>query len=205
MKIVQIKGSNGSGKTTIVKQLISYSYGEEIIPGDKGEASLTHLRDLGWIVIGEYGKDSKMGGCDLIHTVAAVKDGLWKAYDLAREVDAFGIVFEGMMISTIKSTFYNFLLEMKDTDIGIEPLFVILRASPEGCLKRLKGRGTMKADLKVDNIRAKCENVVRHAQTYDQKYVRVIDVDAIPRRLMLAAFLDEVGDDRALWFEDEQV
>ena len=192
MKIVQIKGANGSGKTTIVKQLIKYSANTRLLKISKTQTVFaTALDDIGWVALGKYPEDSKMGGCDNFKTIEEVKRGIRMAVN-ARP-DAW-IVFEGMMISTIKSTFYDLLLHIERARPKIHPLFVILNATPQGCLNRLAGRGTMKSNLKVENIENKCKMVVRHAKTYDQKYVRWIDVETTPMERMGLEFLRAVDD-----------
>ena len=196
MKIVQIKGSNGSGKTTIVKQMLAlepdpiYGMWDHI-----GKYYATIMPTIGWVAVGEYDLDRKMGGCDGLSSVQLIKDAILDCMAEFIEYDGmFGIVFEGMMISTIKSTFYDFLLSLETP--YIEPLFVILAASPKGCIERIRNRGTMRKNLNHDNIRSKCELVMRHAKTYDQKYVRYIDVDNTEERDMLKAFAGRVGDYR---------
>ena len=198
-KIVQIKGSNGSGKTTIVKQLIRLSSDVHLLEakGFGGKTVATIMDDLGWIAIGGYPEESAMGGCDRIRTIDNIKWAIDEAYDHS---PGYWIVFEGMMVSTIKSTFYQFLLDMRqrsraDWMEDIDPLFVILRTTAERCVERIEGRGTKRAGLKVDNVRAKCEMVVRHAKTYDQAYVRWLDVDDVPLDRMVWEFLDLVGED----------
>lgn len=186
MKIIQIKGANGSGKTTIAKQLIAC--GEHVLVRltKQGKPYATILPDLGWIVIGHYDPASKMGGCDNMPNIASIKFAIRNC--LALYPNYYGIVFEGMMISTIKSTFYEYLLGLEKKN-GIEPLFVILDTTTDSCLKRISGRGTMKPNLKVENIASKVESIKRHALTYDQKYVRWIDVDKVKPYDMLSTFL----------------
>ena len=194
MKIVQIKGANGSGKTTIIKQLLSYSANTKVLKISKTQTVFgTAMDDIGWIVLGKYPEDSKMGGCDNFKTIDEVKRGIRLA--MQARPDSW-VVFEGMMISTIKSTFYDELLRLeKAYPKNVHPLFVILQATPQGCLNRLSGRGTMKSNLKVENIENKCEMVIRHAQTYDPKYVRWIDVESTPLERMGLEFLKAVDDE----------
>jgi deoxyadenosine/deoxycytidine kinase len=192
MKIVQIKGANGSGKTTIAKQLINYSANTKALKLAKTrKVFATALDDIGWVILGKYPEDSKMGGCDNFKTIEEVKRGIRVA--IQARPDAW-VMFEGMMISTIKSTFYDMLLQIEEARPKIHPLFVILNATPQGCLNRLAGRGTMKSNLKVENIENKCKQVIRHAKTYDQKYVRWIDVETTPLERMGLEFLRAVDD-----------
>ena len=198
MKIVQIKGSNGSGKTTIVKQMLVLEPDPIYVEWSDGTCFATLMPEVGWVAIGKYSLDKKMGGCDGMKTVQLIKEAILDAWAVAVNFERvtgrnmFGVVFEGMMISTIKSTFYDFLLSLEIP--SIEPLFIILRASFEGCIDRIRNRGTMRKNLNHDNIRGKCELVVHHAETYDQKYVRYIDVDNTPEEDMLKAFAGRVGD-----------
>lgn len=191
MIIAQIKGSNGSGKTTIVKQLLSHS--DVISVHNEDAGCLTVAEDLGWVVVGKYSMDKAMGGCDTVSSgVEGIKSLIYGAMEYCvGRLDMYGIVFEGMMISTIKSTFYNYVLRWQPL---FTPRFVILQATLEGCLERIRGRGTMKSNLNHDNIRNKCEMVIRHAMTYDPQYVRWIDVEHIPVEQMLPEFLKAVDD-----------
>jgi len=184
MKVVQIKGSNGSGKSTIPLQMVAASCDIEV------EQWNTVLHDFGWVLVGHYDLSTRTSnGCDSIRTVSDVKLAIMDAIDNHPD---FNILFEGMMISTIKSTFYNFLLEL-EVSHNIKPMFVILNASVEGCLERIADRKSSRPrGINVDNITHKCESIVRHAESYNQTYVRWIDVDSVARDDMLYEFLSAV-------------
>ena len=202
MKIVPIKGSNGSGKTTIVKQLIQISSDvNELKLKSTGDIFATAMDDIGWLAIGSYPKDKKMGGCDKFPrpgTISLIKDAI--RISMKARPD-FWIVFEGMMISTIKSTFYDYLLMLEKSE-GITPLFVILNATVQGCMSRLGDRGTARSNRSklVENVGSKCELVVRHARTYNPKYVRWLDIENMPVDRMALEFIKAVDD---VTLEDE--
>lgn len=65
-KVVQIKGSNGSGKTTIVKQLIALSNEARTLTWHslRNKVYATIMPDIGWVALGNYPADKPMGGCD---------------------------------------------------------------------------------------------------------------------------------------------
>lgn len=200
LKLVQIKGSNGSGKTTIVKQLLALDVydGDPYLRGDDGTILVTVNPNVGWAAIGPYYDDKPMGGCDKLKSIQQIKDAIEFAIQWCQSKDCmFGVVFEGMMISTIKSTFYEFAAAMQ-REHGVEIFFVILRASLEGCLERIEARGTRRSNLNLEKINKKCVSILRHAGTYDQRYVRYIDVDAIPVEAMISEFLVAVGDEELL-------
>lgn len=199
-KIVQIKGSNGSGKTTLIKQLGELSDEWTYLEWPDGMVYATVFDNIRWVAIGKYDPEARMGGCDGLPSVDLIKRAI---LETLKQYPGFWIVFEGMMISTIKSTFYNFLLDIHNKHAEIEPLFVILKSTTEGCLKRIQGRGSMKPNINVDNVAGKCELVIKHAKDYDPALVRWINVDPDPTYVnvpgtpiedMLGCFLWEVQD-----------
>lgn len=194
IKIIQIKGSNGTGKTTLVKLIGAWSETWTHLQWPDNTIYATVFDDCRYVAIGKYEPDKAMGGCDLMPSIDAIKRAI---KDVRHQYPGHWIVFEGMMISTIKSTFYDFLLKMRVPG-KVEPLFVILKSSPEQCVKRIQGRGTMKPGLKVDNIAQKCEMVVRHAKEYDPTLVRWIKVDEYDLDTILGDFLWQVYDEELI-------
>ena len=82
------------------------------------------LRNVGWILIGQYSLDKPSGGTDVYPTnVEPIKDAITLAIPVVDEMscEVFGILFEGMMISTIKTTFYNHLLELEIVQLHDQP------------------------------------------------------------------------------------
>lgn len=156
-----------------------------------GRVYATAMDDIGWAAIGRYPEQGKMGGCDLMKSVEEIKAAINWTMNARPH---YWIVFEGMMISTIKSTFYDYLLGLRAIDRHVMPLFVILKTTPEACYERILGRGTMKQGLNMDNVSSKLEGILRHAQTYDQRYVRYLNVDTLRIDGMLPWFLWTVGD-----------
>ena len=192
--IIQVKGSNGSGKTSLVLDLGKLSENWTWLQTPDGLTYATVFDDINWVAIGKYDPNAKMGGCDLMPSVESMKQAI---LDVMKHYPDYWIVFEGMMISTIKSTFYEFLLDLEARGKA-QALFVILKSTVDGCLERIAGRGTMKKDLKRGNIYTKCELVIRHAKEYDPAHVRWIDVETTNKESMMPCFLWEVGDDQLI-------
>jgi hypothetical protein len=163
----------------------------EELSAKKNWVYATAMHDIGWAAIGRYPPMSKMGGCDLMKSVDEIKTAI--LWTLGEHPDYY-VVFEGMMVSTIKTTFYNYLMELRYRHPQIHPRFVILKTSLDGCVNRIIGRGTMKPGLNTANIYNKAQSILAHAKTYDQKYVRYIDVESLELEEMLPAFLKAVND-----------
>lgn len=191
--VVQIKGTNGSGKTTIARQLIALSkekwYMTEPTKTGKQRVLATVLYDLQWVVLGNYPEDSKMGGCDGLKTIDIMKGIITRALE---EYPGYWILFEGMMISTLKDTFYLWLKEL-----DVEPVFVFLITNTQSCLDRINSRGT-NSIKNPQNIDDKNRRIAMHADYYDPKMVAKLYVDRIDREAMLSRFLDAIGDERTL-------
>jgi len=206
IKVVMGRGSNASGKTTIAKDLIvmssdveTWSWNAPLFDGDVDKypsVYATVMKDIGWAVVGAYSSDKKMGGCDVLggcHTV-------WKVQRAVADIlndrgNLKGIYYEGMMISTITSTFYDFMMDLKQ--YNVDPYFVIFRTTVEGCINRIKSRGTMKPNLNIENIANKCELAIRSGKRLEQLGgipVKWIDVEYIPKDMMLLAFLHAIGE-----------
>lgn len=95
MKIIQIRGSNGAGKTTIVKQFCERNNLEIKSINIKGRETFISTNDKGNIVVlGRY--DKKTGGCDLYaNTDHVLSTIMWVIINLKPQI----IVFEGMIYS----------------------------------------------------------------------------------------------------------
>lgn len=186
--VVQVKGANGSGKTTIARQLIGLSgdvsevYSQDIFKGKKPYATL--LADIGWVVIGSYPAGGKSGGADLIHYMDDLLLSLYKAYTTYPD---YWVLVEGAMISTTMTT-YNFLREN-----NMNPMVVILNTTMEGCLRRLETR-------KGDGVKLKPEDFTQLApkldripkQKHQPEHVRQMYVDRLPLEDMVYEFLAAV-------------
>ena len=192
--IAQIKGANGSGKTTIMKQLIDLAGDCYYLLRDdynlydlKGKPYATVLYNLKWIIMGHYPKTAKGGGCDNIHKVdhmKAILDDLHASYS-----PNYSIVFEGAMISSTMTLYYH-IRDMHD----VTARAVLLRASLEGCIRRLEHRKGIKLTLdSFNHVEDKCLRIFRQDHLYIANHIRSIDVDNIAEEEMVYEFLDVVG------------
>lgn len=192
-KIVQVKGANGSGKTTIARQLIALSsnptevYSQDVMKGRKPYATL--LPDLGWVVIGSYPAGGKSGGCDTINQMDDVMMAIQVA---AFTYDKHWILFEGAMIATTM-TCYNFMLKVQ-ADLMFEPAVVILYTTMDGCLRRLekrKGDGVKLTPEMFTQLAPKLDRIPK--QKHQPEHVYRMDVDQLSEGDMVYEFLSVIG------------
>lgn len=193
-KIVQIKGANASGKTTICKQLQALEPSRNLLiesasakPGFlKGKPYATLLPSLKLALVGEYPVTAKGGGCDLIHTMDELKGILDK---LVAEYPQYSIVFEGVMISTTLTT-YGWMQQYT----GLEPLVVMLMSDLDGAIRRLSQRRgeTVTADM-FTQLQPKVERMQTAIKRHSPEHLRFIYVDQIPLEDMVWEFLAAIG------------
>jgi hypothetical protein len=144
MQVLNIRGTTGSGKTTIVRNLIHIADMKQLISiseGVKGHLLHFHQKpDVPCIVIGEYKKDSNFGGVDAIAKISYVEPAIWRALEIAPVV-----VFEGLLISHSYDRWKNFSdellgkqVDLKEADHGMMWCFTLPKLREN--LKRLKKR-----------------------------------------------------------------
>lgn len=193
MKVVQIKGANAAGKTTIMRDLQALSNNVEVLSWPNGLAFATVLHDLKFILIGEYKATSRMGGMDEIPTAIEVRTAILQSLRMYPKYRA--VIVEGMLLSTTKYAYYNLQLWLKKTK-GYMPYIVCLSSTVKATLKRLEARGaTREGGVKVANIKDKIDRVNNYGRDYKQKYVRWMYVDKIAREDMLEEFLKAIEEE----------
>ena len=121
-KVINIRGTSGSGKTQLVRDIME-RYG---IYKDFGKQGL--LLNNGTAVVGKY--NNPCGGCDTLKDQAEIMETINFFYN-----QGFHIIFEGLMISTIHSTWVKFAEKFA------ENFYVIYLDTPlENCLQNVLER-----------------------------------------------------------------
>lgn len=190
VRVVNIKGPTGSGKSTIVKQMIDNDT-YFMLDGKKPYATV--FPNIQWAAVGSYKADGAptSNGCDYVGKVDLIKEYIGNILD---ELPGYDVVFEGAMISTIISTYYQYLLYLQKRD-KVRPGFVLLQTSPDKCLERMAGRGSLRPGIDMERLATRCETVVNNAiKHYDPKYIRILKVDEVQQEDMLKTFLQLVVD-----------
>lgn len=143
--IFNIRGTSGSGKTTLVKKLIH----ELGIQENLGKLGL--VLNGGIAVVGKY--DNPCGGCDTMKQQQDIMEAIKKFHQ-----DGYHVVFEGLMISTVHSTWVEFSLAFSNYHV------VYLNTPLEQCLANIQTRrvasGKTYKPLNVENISGKHKSIL---------------------------------------------
>lgn len=151
MKIIQIRGSNGAGKTTIVRQFVQRNNLEIKKVNIKGKETCISTNKNGSIVVlGRY--DKKTGGCDLYdNTEHVLNTIMWTMINLKPKI----IVFEGM----IYSLSYKFASKVSDfvKKYNYQYIAISLYTNPDVVFERIykrNGGKPIKENLILDKIKS---------------------------------------------------
>lgn len=189
--LVNIRGCNGSGKSTIPMSMMNdpKMFVQELSGSDgKKISSLTVFPSYGWVALGTY--FNKTGGLDTLKNNAVTRMTLYAALDLFPEYD---VLMEGIMASTIRSTYIDLFHEIEDTYKGLKVLIVSLLPPVEVAISRVYKRNGGKP-IKEDAVRGKWETVERNAKYFAYAGFDSIRVNSakVKKSQMLSAFLKTV-------------
>lgn len=190
--IVNIRGCNGSGKSTIPMSMMEVDPEFEIVKlgvsktGKPCAPALTIFPKLGWIALGTY--FNKTGGMDTYKTNADTVLALMYALKNYPEYD---IVMEGVIASTIKSTYAELFRELEED--GHQVLIMAFVPPLKVCLERIQQRNGGKP-IDEELVASKWRSVISGVE-----YFRKAGLDCIPidtskcsKKSMLKNFLKTV-------------
>jgi gluconate kinase len=148
--IINLRGTNGSGKSTVARALLAgrepIDLAPYVTPGGEKRAVLGHrVPSLNLIVVGPY--RTVCGGCDAIKTQDLVCESVRMAAGMARHV-----FFEGVIVSTLFTRYLELSRELG----GLT--WAYLDTPPDVCLRRIQERNGGKA-IKVDLVMAKTRSI----------------------------------------------
>ena len=189
--LVNIRGCNGSGKSTIPMSMMDDPdmFVQELIGSDgKKISSLTVFPSYGWVALGTY--FNKTGGLDTLRNNEVTKQTLYSAISLFPEYD---ILMEGIMASTIRSTYIDLFSEVQKAYPDIQVLILSLLPPVEVALSRVYERNGGKP-IKEDAVRGKWSTVERNVKYFADAGFDSIRVDSsrVRKSHMLRAFLKTV-------------
>ena len=190
--LVNIRGTNGSGKSTIpicMKMWDLESY--EVIRPYQGKPKkiLTVFPTYGWVALGDY--NNQVGGLDKFPNKAFIQKVL--EYALKKFPD-YNIIMEGILTATTYSTYVE-LFKRVQRDYNVQPVIYYLMPPVEVCIERIKQRNGGKP-FKEDLVHAKYgmmkRGIEKFAQAKDFPLV-VIDNSNLDKTLVLDQFFDALS------------
>lgn len=193
--LVNIRGCNGAGKSTIPMSMMDDPdmFVQELVGSDgKKISALTVFPSYGWVALGTY--FNKTGGLDTLKNNDVTRMTLYAALNLFPEYD---ILMEGIMASTIRSTYIDLFHEIESTYKGLKVLIVSLLPPVEVAISRVYSRNGGKP-IKEDAVRGKWETVERNVKYFSDAGFDSIRVNSakVKKSQMLNAFLNTVGKHR---------
>lgn len=189
--LVNIRGCNGAGKSTIPMSMMDdpEMYVHEITGSDgKKISAITVFPTYKWVALGTY--FNKTGGLDTLKNNEITRMTLYAALDLFPEYD---VLMEGIMASTIRSTYIDLFHEIEGNYKGLKVLIVSLLPPVEVAISRVYKRNGGKP-IKEDAVRGKWETVRRNAKYFADAGFDSIRVNSakVKKSQMLMAFLNTV-------------
>lgn len=193
--LVNIRGCNGAGKSTIPMSMMDdpQMYVHEIKGSDgKRISAITVFPTYGWVALGTY--FNKTGGMDTLRNNDITRMTLYVALDGFPE---YNVLMEGIMASTIRSTYIDLFHEVEDyyQNQGEELKVIILSLLPpvEVAISRVYSRNGGKP-IQEDAVRGKWETVARNVSAFaDAGFISLrVNSAKVSKTKMLSAFLKTV-------------
>lgn len=172
MYAINLKGCNGSGKSTVPIRMIDQDKGYVYLTTkvDDKKPVATILPTFGVVLFGLYLEGTNCGGCDALPDTKKVQEllkDLWPK--------GLHIIFEGVIVGDIYSTFKDLMLAFNEVwprDIS----FCFMGTRYKECLRRIQGRNGGKP-INEELVKAKYRNSLKHITGYTEEGIdcRVLD------------------------------
>lgn len=187
--LVNIRGCNGSGKTTIPASMMNDPKVYTVSKPYKGKdyVIITVFPSYKWVALGNYYK--KTGGLDQFSDNTLTEKVIRYA---VQKFPDYNIMMEGVIASTIFST-YAVLFKALEIEYDIKPIIISLLPPVEVCLKRVYERNGGKP-IKEEAVIAKWRMVERgHEKFKKEGFIALrLDNSHIPKEKMLKAIMKKL-------------
>ena len=154
LTVINLRGTSGSGKTTIVRNILGHGLWEKWTRDGKVLGYCNN--QLKWAVVGSY--ENTCGGCDGIKTQDETEDRIRTLLS-----HGYSVIFEGLLISTLTSRWEKFA---KSIDANM--LFYYINTPIDVCVERVKHRRLAAGNTKPFNT-DNTVNRVKAIETTKQK------------------------------------
>lgn len=188
--LVNIRGCNGAGKSTIPMSMMNDpTMWVHTIVDEAGKkiSAITVFPSYGWVALGTY--FNKTGGMDTLKNNEITRRTLLIALE---EFQDYNILMEGIMASTIRSTYVNLFHEVEQ-NWPIRVIILNLLPPVEVAISRVYSRNGGKP-INEEAVRGKWETVAKNAKVFsDEGFISIrVDSSKVKKKNMLKAFLATV-------------
>lgn len=191
--IVNIRGANGSGKSTVPMAMLEDPKKETIYlgvgkTGKPIKPAFTIFPTYGWIALGTY--KSKTGGLD---TMAKNEDSYTTLMHVLKNYPEYDVVFEGIIASSVYQSWATWLRNIEE--LFPQDTVIIMNFMPpyETCIERIYGRNGGKP-FGEKTVLSKCRVVARNAPKFKRDGFLSLKVDTskYSKEQMLPMFMKVV-------------
>lgn len=189
--LVNIRGTNGSGKSTIpimLKDKDPETYVVEKPYRGKPKKVLTVCPTYKWVLLGQY--SNVTGGLDQFPSKAFTEKVLEYAI---KKYPEYSIIMEGILAATTYSTYVELFKKVQDK-FGIHPVIYYYMPPLELCLERIKQRNGGKT-FKEELVRTKYRMMQRGIKKFEESGdfpLFVVDNSTLSKPAMLQQFFDDM-------------
>jgi len=189
--LINIRGTNGSGKSTIPILLIQSDDESYVISKpykQRMKKILTICPNHKIVILGEY--SNQTGGLDKFPNKAFTEKVLRYAINKFPE---YSIIMEGILAATTYSTYAELFKNVQD-EYGIQPVVYYFMPPVETCIERIKKRNGGK-EFKEDLVIAKYGMMKRGIKKFDEAGdfpVVVVDNSRTKKSFALQQFFDKL-------------
>lgn len=185
--LVNIRGCNGAGKSTIPMSMMNDpDMWVHTIIDETGKkiSAITVFPSYGWVALGTY--FNKTGGMDTLKNNEITRRTLFIAL---KEFQDYNILMEGIMASTIRSTYVDLFHEVEQ-NWPIRVIILNLLPPVEVAISRVYSRNGGKP-INEEAVRGKWETVAKNAKVFsDEGFISIrVDSSKVKKKNMLKAFL----------------
>ena len=189
--LINIRGCNGSGKSTIPMSMMNDPDMYVIEKPYKGKQRkiLTVFPTYKWVALGTY--FNKTGGLDVFPNNELTQKALWYALKKFPEYD---IMMEGVIASTVFSTYSDIFHRVEEKYPNTKVIVFNMLPPFETCLERVYSRNGGKP-VKEEQIENKWKIVQRNIQKFKNEGFITLKVDTsrVSKDDMLTKFLKTVN------------
>ncbi len=169
--IVNIRGTNGSGKSHIVYELMK-KYLVKPHVDDRGKV-IGHYLGKNVYVIGRYCESTTCGGCDTIRDEDGIKsqDRVCARVQLAT-VGNFSVLFEGIIVSSVFERYYSLAQRLKP----VRWVWAFMDTPSDVCILQVLKRNGGKL-FKTKNLLDKAKSVEHSIVKLRERREEVVMID----------------------------